>query len=162
VHFFFDRLLKSNIKNLLQTQIDANSLKLEDLDVDVIAGMICTATAGVPRFVTWAIDYLKSCNSTPVDYTTFLESLYDYINIPDRGENELSAYKIIPNEAKEMYIQMVFDSVLEIPYEEKDYATSQVFNLHNVSILKIIWQLGLFTGKRPLSDVNFTFLKLIN
>jgi hypothetical protein len=162
MHFFFDRLLKSNVKNLLQSQIGANNLKLEHLDVDNLAKMICTATAGVPRFVTWAIDYLKSCDSTPVDYTAFLESLYEYINVPARGEHELFAYNIIPKEAKDLYIQLVFDSVLEIPYGEKDYATSQAFNLDNVSILKIIWQLGLFTGKRPLSDVNFAFLKLIN
>ncbi len=153
-HFFFDRLYKHNIKNLLQQHVDTNKLKLE-VDIDQVADALFRVTAGVPRFVKWSIDYLKELGLVKtIDHESLFADLYNYINTPERGECELFSFKECSEDAKKLYIQMVFDSMLEIPYSEQDCASSSVFNLNNVPVLKIIWQLGLYTAKTPTSKVS--------
>ncbi len=156
-HFFFDRLLHHNIVNMMNKLIVSNKLKLKGISVEDVALLISVVTAGVPRIVFWALNYLQKheeISADLLDQESFLLSLYNNI-LEQGGEYELTAWTKVKGDEFRLYIQFVCDAFLATPYQPDGTQTILVQNNEiSVNTLQIIWALGLYTAKTPQYKVS--------
>lgn len=160
-HFFFDRLLANNITNMVRSQIERGRIKLhQDVPATEIAQVVFKYTAGVPRLVTYALNYLaqisaekKQVHLQDVTGQDFFDKLFKYTNNSERGRAELNQWQSLNGAFKNLYLQLVIDAILAIPYTVEDLISVDALNIKGVSLLQIIWAVGIFTAKSPQYQV---------
>ena len=165
-HFFFDRLFLNNITNMVASQIDRKKIKLhQDVAAKEIAQVVFKYTAGVPRLVTYALQYLAQISeknqfvrNKDVTGQGFFDNLFKYTNNSERGRAELNQWEVLDDTFKNLYLQLVIDAILAIPYTVEDIISDDALNIKGVSLLQIIWAIGIYTAKSPQYKVHHMLL----
>ena len=169
VHFFFDRLLLPNINNMVKSCIQKKRLQLKDVDDVMISDLVFQYTAGVPRFVTYTLWYLEHISKTngyiskdDITNKEFFGKLFNFVNQDVNGHVELSYWKKLEKQYQNLYLQLVIDAILAVPYSMNDVVSVDWLKIDNVNLLQIIWAVGVYTAKSPQYSVMCRIFELVN
>lgn len=147
---------------MAELAIQRNTIKLHnDITAEDVAKVVFQFTTGVPRFVTYALEYLAQISKkngmvSKNDITSkdFFGDLFRYVNNTERGRAELSQWEHLTKEYQNLYLQLVIDAILAIPYTVEDLISVDALNIEGISLLQIIWAVGIYTAKSPQYEVR--------
>ena len=169
VHFFFDRLLLHNINNMVRSWIQKKKLQLKDIDDVIVSKLVFQYTAGVPRFVTYTRWYLEKISKTngyigkdDITNKEFFGKLFNFVNQDVNGHVELSYWTKLEKQYQNLYLQLVIDAILAVPYSMNDVVSVDWLKIDNVNLLQIIWAVGVYTAKSPQYSVMCRIFELVN